>query len=216
MKNLLSNSIFTNNISTLRDVSFDSSNNEYLIDEKYSIHSNSAINFDDVMKEHIRSFDIKDKSLKSVDAVIFSEKLNKIFLIEFKNGKIEIPETIQSRNSKKRQINRLKIENAKLKLELIRTKVKDSITACSEIFNRNPDFFRKNCYFILVYNENKNNCIMPDRLDNPGFNSLVQSLSQISQTSFHNFGMGILEKLCVDEVRTFTPSQFEYFIINNL
>ena len=57
---------------------------------------------------------------------------------------------------------------------------------------------------------------MPDRLDNPGFNSLVQSLSQISQTSFHKFGMGILEKLCVDEVRTFTPSQFEYFIINNL
>ena len=50
MKNLLSNSIFTNNISTFRDVSFDSSNNEYLIDEKYSIHSNSAINFDDVMK----------------------------------------------------------------------------------------------------------------------------------------------------------------------
>ena len=116
MKNLLSNSIFTNNISTFRDVSFDSSNNEYLIDEKYSIHSNSAINFDDVMKEHIRSFDIKDKSLKSVDAVIFSEKLNKIFLIEFKNGKIEIPETIQSKNSKKRQINRLKIEISKLKL----------------------------------------------------------------------------------------------------
>ena len=214
MKNLLNNSIITNNISNFRDISFDSSNNKYLIDENYSIHSNSAINFDDVMKEHVRSFGITDKSLKSVDSVIFSEKLNKIFFIEFKNGKIEVPETSQSRNHQRRRINRLNIEIAKLKLELIRTKVKDSITACCEIFSKNPDFFRENCYFILVYNEDKNSCIIPDSLDNPGFTSLLQSFSQISQTRFHNFGMDVLEKLCVDEVRTFTPKEFEDFIIN--
>ena len=214
MKNLLNNSIFTNNISNFRDISFDSRNNEYLIDENYSIHSNSAINFDDVMKEHIRSFGIIDKRLKSVDSVIFSEKLNKIFFIEFKNGRIEVPETSQSTDYQTRIINGLNIEIAKLKLDLIRTKVKDSITACCEIFSKNPNFFRENCYFILVYNENKNNCIMPDNLENPGFTSLLQSYSQISQTHFHNFGMGVLEKLCVDEVRTFTPKEFEDFIIN--
>ena len=129
MKNLLNNSIFTNNISNFRDISFDNCNNEYLIDENYSIHSNSAINFDDVMKEHVLSFGITDKSLKSVDSVIFSEKLNKIFFIEFKNGRIEVPETIQRGNRQRRRINRLDIEIARLKLELIRTKVKDSITA---------------------------------------------------------------------------------------
>ena len=144
----------------------------------------------------------------------YSSPLNKIFFIEFKNGKIEVPETSQSRNHQRRRINRLNIEIAKLKLELIRTKVKDSITACCEIFSKNPDFFRENCYFILVYNEDKNSCIIPDSLDNPGFTSLLQSFSQISQTRFHNFGMDVLEKLCVDEVRTFTPKEFEDFIIN--
>lgn len=215
MKNLLNNSIFTNNISNMKIVSFDSDNNEYLITEAHSIYSNPAINFDDVMKEHMCSLDINDRSLKSVDSIIFSEKLNKFFLIEFKNGKIEVPEPTQSRSSSTKKKNRLKRENAKLKLELIRTKVKDSITACSEIFAQNPEFFRKNCYFILVYNEQRNSSIMPDGLDNPGFNSLVESLSQLSQTSFHHFGMGVLEKMCVDEVRTFTPSQFENFITNN-
>lgn len=216
MKDLLNIDIFTDNISNFKEVSFDSVNNEYLIDEGNSIYSNIAINFDDVMKEHMRSFGVTDRSLKSVDSVIFSEKLNKIFFIEFKNGKIEVPETTRSKKRIRKRINKLNIEISKLKLELIRTKVKDSIIACSEIFNCKPDFFRENCYFILVYNEQKNNSIMPDGLDSPGFDSLVQSLSQISQTNFHYFGMGILEKMCVNEVRTFTPSQFEDFIINNL
>ena len=165
-------------------------------------------------------FDLKDTgkmilfSVHNLDLV--SNFCDKIIFIEFKNGKIEVPRRLNnSPSSKNIQIRELEIKVAKLKLDAIRTKVKDSITVCTELFSKYPRFFRKNSIFILVYNDNKNTQF-PDGLHNKTFNQFAQNMFQLAQSNFHLFNMGVLEDLCVEHVYTFNPTEFEAFICNNI
>ena len=216
MKSIFQNIIFQNNVSTLKKDSLDRSSSVYLIDTPNKAENISSFHFDEIMRDYLSSQNINNGHvLKSVDSIIYSSKLDKIIFIEFKNGKIEVPRKLNNSPSRKNiQIRELEIKVAKLKLDAIRTKVKDSITVCTELFSKYPRFFRKNSIFILVYNDNKNQ--FPDGLHNKAFNQFTQNMFQLAQSNFHLFNMGVLEDLCVEHVYTFNPTEFENFICNNI
>lgn len=217
MKSIFQNNIFQKNVSTLKKDSLDCNSNVYLIDTQNKAKNISSFHFDKIMRDYLSSQSINNgRVLKSVDSIIYSSKLDKIIFIEFKNGKIEVPRRLHnSPSSKNIQIRELEIKVAKLKLDAIRTKVKDSITVCTELFSKYPRFFRKNSIFILVYNDNKNTQF-PDGLHNKTFNQFAQNMFQLAQSNFHLFNMGVLEDLCVEHVYTFNPTEFEAFICNNI
>ncbi|HFI0791458.1 TPA: hypothetical protein ACGO62_001493 [Streptococcus suis] len=215
MKSVFQNNIFQKNVSNLKNDSFDSTSKVYLIDTPNKAENIPSFQFDNIMRDYLSSQNINNSQvLKSVDSIIYSSKLDKIIFIEFKNGKIEVPRKLNNSPSKKNnQIRELEIEVAKLKLDAIRTKVKDSITVCTELFSKYPRYFRNNSVFILVYNDIKNTQI-PDGLHNVAFNAFTQNMSQLAQSNFHLFNMGVLEGLCVEKVYTFNPTEFENFICN--
>lgn len=214
LEELLNKDIFIENRSCMKNVSKDDTNDEFMTDIDRDFDDKIVIDFDNVKYNFVENIGVKSGCLKSVDSILYSEKLDKIIFIEFKNGKIEIPERSTSNSRRKREYRKIQIENAKLKLDTIRTKVKDSILICSEILNKSPEFFRENCNFILVYNESRNKCIMPDGLENNDFNHLASMISDFSQENFHQFNMGILEKICVNEVQTLNVQQFNSYYLD--
>lgn len=70
---------FQSYLSTLKDISFDKSNKEYLCQSNKEV-----VNFDD-FTQNTKDFNFNQS--KSCDAVILSESLKEIYCIEFKNQK---------------------------------------------------------------------------------------------------------------------------------
>lgn len=141
------NILSINNDTTLKEVSFDRNNNEYMSTSEIKV-----INFDRVKEEYFEGVKVskteedggsppesggstneKDEENlpKSCDALYFG-KDEIIYFIEFKNGKL------------------------KGEWNNIRIKILDSLLIFSDITEKNLKFTRSNSCFILVYNENKN------------------------------------------------------------
>ena len=116
-------------ITTLKEASFDSINNEYMTDSAIKVY-----NFDKIKDEYIKENFNKciAEDFKSNDALYYNNE--KFFFIEFKNGCIE-------KQSEK---------------EKLRSKIAESLLILTDILQENLNFTRQNCSYILVYNKKKN------------------------------------------------------------
>ena len=119
--------ILKNNRKSLKELSKDTANSEYMTES-----SLDAIDFDTVKESYTRKLGIALNSAFSVDAILCKD--NKIIFIEFKNGFME-----------------------KATIKNVHDKVRDSLLLFNAITNINIDTTQKEAKFILVYNERKNN-----------------------------------------------------------
>ena len=127
MINIDNYEILKNNLSTLKEISKDDS--EIVV--KYMTKSTlSAINFDGVKTEYLKSFHLSDELAKSCDGLLcFNDK---DILIEFKNGK-------------------------SIKASEVKIKIKESLLILTAIITPDEILEIKNKgAFILVYNKDKN------------------------------------------------------------
>lgn len=128
MSNFSSIEILENNLTTLRETSFDKDNNMYM-----SQSSAEVVDFDKV-KESCFINGISTKELRSNDALIINRENERYLFIEFKNGNI----------------------TSKIKKEEIRTKISESLLILNHILDKDLKYDKEHISYILVYNKEKN------------------------------------------------------------
>ena len=113
-------------ITTLKETSFDSHNNEFMTDSTLKVY-----NFDRIKDEYIKikSDRYSGSNLRSCDALYYRNGL--IVLLEFKNGVIS---------------------GKTLEEEKLRTKIAESLLILTDILEENLTFTRKNCYIPTKHN----------------------------------------------------------------
>lgn len=124
--------LFLTNISTLKEISKDSSdmnNIQYMTDSQIEV-----IDFDMVKRNYANNLSLSEECAKSVDGIVFWN--DELTFIEFKNGKMA--------NEKSN----------------IKRKILDSLLIFCDIVGKNINFTREKVIFILVYNEQKNSKYM--------------------------------------------------------
>ncbi|WP_297712354.1 hypothetical protein [Clostridium sp.] len=191
-----------NNISTLKDVSYDNDNNEYMTNSNLKV-----IDFDKVKENYIKNnmSNVKPNP-KSNDALYLSKDGVWTF-IEFKNGSI--------RNNIVFDINK---------------KIYDSLFILFDIdfknseieFNNTISFSRSNINYILVYNKKKYDQNGPTGLCDEGIKRQKSSLQQSksrdylskrlfshAKENFILFGLDQFKGYFFKEVFTYTKEEFE-------
>lgn len=111
---------------TMQETSKDTSKNPV---QFMTLCSYKVVNFDRVKTNYLNELGLSEENAHSVDALW--ENNDEIYMIEFKNGKIE------NRN--------------------IEQKARDSVLIFNSITKQQIDYTRKYMSFILVYNEKENN-----------------------------------------------------------
>lgn len=106
----------------LQETSKDKDNQKYCCNNNYN--NVEVCSFDEFKEKYI-----KINGIKSVDALCRDQNDDKIFLIEFKNGKVNRHQVLQ--------------------------KVYDSIIILSKRLDRPVNYFAGNYTFVLVYNQDK-------------------------------------------------------------
>lgn len=127
MININDYDILRNNRKSLKELSEDTANSEYMTESTME-----AIDFDTVKESYTRKLKLPMTNAFSVDAILCKD--NKIIFIEFKNGFME-----------------------KATIQNVHNKVRDSLLILNAITNINVCTTQKEAEFILVYNERKNN-----------------------------------------------------------
>lgn len=124
--------IFEENISAIKEVSYDKDHQVYMIDDNIKNSNMKIIDFDKVKTKHCNQLGTTEEILKSADGLLFYK--GKPIFIEFKNGDIA--------NTKK------------CKSE-IKTKMKDSLLMFCNIVNEYISYGKDNIIFILVYRDSR-------------------------------------------------------------
>ena len=187
MINIDNYEILKNNLSTLKEISKDDSE---AVVEYMTKSTLSAINFDGVKTEYLKSFHLSDELAKSCDGLLCLN--NKDILIEFKNGKTIKPSEIM-----------IKIKESLLLLTTIITN-KEIL----EIKNKGE--------FILVYNRNKNPITTQEIKqkgiqESPSRDSLIKYSLKIGGKEFIRYGLEKFEKY-FNKVHTYCQEEFEEYI----
>ena len=169
--------------STLKQCSIDTVNNQYMISSELEV-----VNFDEVKDNICQDNTNNITSLKSVDALYFHNEQCTLYLIEFKNGKIE-------KNGNKRNI------QSKINILEIKEKIYDSFLMLKH--KDILDFKSINLNFILVYNPQKN-------LESNS-NSAMH-LARRSEQHFIRFGLNNFKNYLYDDVLTMTSRSFEEWV----
>jgi hypothetical protein len=146
-----------------------------------------VINFDDFKNYFVKNMSLK-KIPSSCDALYMAYP-NDIFMIEFKNGKIEA------------------LKNYKIKV-----KIYESLLMLSEKFDQTIKFMRNNLSFILVYNENVKHG--HDQFEDTGFNNLQNYLFRLANKRLIRFGLYRFKELYFKEVYTYSKAEFESEFVN--
>lgn len=118
---------FKCSISELKKTSYDDSNEQYMTESNLSVY-----NFDNVMKHYCKSRKIKKYIPSSADA-FYVCKNNEMYLIEFKNGRINKEDIFG-----------------------IKKKILESLLVMTDLFKIHISDTREDLNFILVYNNVKN------------------------------------------------------------
>lgn len=187
MINIDNYEILKNNLSTLKEISKDDSETI----AKYMTQSTlSAINFDGVKTEYLKSFHLSDELAKSCDGLLcFNDK---DILIEFKNGE-------------------------SIKPSEIKIKIKESLLILTAIITQDEIIEIKNKgVFILVYNANKNPITTQEIKqkgiqESPSRDSLIKYSLKIGGKEFIRYGLEKFEKY-FNEVHTYCQEDFEEYI----
>jgi hypothetical protein len=187
MINIDNYEILKNNLSTLKEISKDDSETI----AKYMTQSTlSAINFDGVKTEYLKSFHLSDELAKSCDGLLcFNDK---DILIEFKNGE-------------------------SIKPSEIKIKIKESLLILTAIITQDEIIEIKNKgVFILVYNVNKNPITTQEIKqkgiqESPSRDSLIKYSLKIGGKEFIRYGLEKFEKY-FNKVHTYCQEEFEEYI----
>ena len=187
MTNIDNYEILKNNLSTLKEISKDDSE---AVVEYMTKSTLSAINFDGVKTEYLKSFHLSDELAKSCDGLLCLN--DKDIFIEFKNGKnIKPPE--------------------------IAIKIKESLLLLTAIITPNEIAKIKNKgIFILVYNKDKNPITTQEIKqkgiqESPSRDSLIKYSLKIGGKEFIRYGLEKFEKY-FNEVHTYCQEDFEEYI----
>ena len=175
--------ILCNNKSTLKETSKDNSDKNNI---KYMTESQlEVINFDKVKEQYVKDLKSIEANAKSVDALMVNAALDKIFFIEFKNGRIVKKES-------------------EIKFEIkyqIESKIKDSLLIFCDIIKKNISYTRENLIFILVYNGSKNSR-----------EKIAQHINNMAKKEFVLFGLEKLKGLSFKEIYTYTEKEFADYL----
>lgn len=154
-----------------------------MLDDEFPV-----VNFDSVAECYRKKIDRKMVCPRSVDALFNDHGV--LYLIEFKNGSLKgsLSKRLNSKNDEALGIN-LGQRDALIE------KCKDSILICSDLWEQTAKWFREHSYFVLVYNEVKNE----------------PSSKMISNAIRKKARFGLADKLkgfCVKDVLTLTEQEF--------
>ena len=147
-----------------------------------------AINFDMVKRDYANQLNLSEETANSCDGLISIS--NFCVLIEFKNGKIKPAE--------------------------VKTKLRDSLLIYCDITKQTISQTRDFLEFILVYNPQNN----PDKNHNSSNSSsrivIANTIAKKAKTELIRFDLERFQKLYVKAVHTYTPQEFEEFILSNI
>lgn len=130
MKEILNQELFNKNIRSLKDISLDKSNDQYMVKLP-----NKAIDFDNFKKDYCRKINSHQNNTSSADALFYHQ--DKLLMVEFKNGQLA------------------KMRHSDLEM-MLKNKMLHSLLMFCDVTGTTISFTRKNLVFILVYNEEKN------------------------------------------------------------
>ena len=169
---------------TLKETYFDRQNNEYMTQSTLEV-----INFDKLKEEFFQKIDnVTERMFCSNDALFLCNN-NEIYMIEFKNGKID-QSTIYN----------------------LFWKNFDSILIYMHYDIRDIEKIKNSLNYILVYNKEKNPNLPGTDQSISRSNSRNQfgkSLAQKAKKEFIQFGLGYFKDYIFKDVYTLDESQFE-------
>ena len=181
--------IFKKSISTFKETSRDTDSQPptYMTDSEVEV-----INFDKVKERYTKELRGVETPC-SVDA-LYIDKEDNIFLIEFKNGKIDSH-----------------------KKYAIYNKIYDSLLIFNDIIKETVSFCRENVSFILVYNGNK---VVDESAHETQEDSSKIQISKFfhkkAKKKFVQFGLQQFERLYFKEVFTYTESEFNEMFLSRI
>jgi hypothetical protein len=166
---------------TLKEASEDV--NKSSTDKYMTLSKTPVVNFD-----AFKDYFIKNMALEEIPSscdALYMTPHNDLFMIEFKNGKIEV-----------------------LKNYEIKVKIYESLLIFSEKFTTTTEFTRNNLTFILVYNEDVKHG-QKQYNNNTELKKIKDTLSNFAQVPIIHFGLGRFKKLYFKEVYTYSKAEFE-------
>ena len=166
--------------STMKEASEDNSKSS--VDRYMTLSGIPVVKFDAFKDAFIKNMALTGTPL-SCD-VLYMTAQNELFLIEFKNGKIE---------ARKNQD--------------IKIKIFESLLMLSEEFSRTIEFTRDNLELILVYNENANHG--PKELADTGLNAIKMIVCNLAHIRMIRFGLHRFKKLYFKDVYTYSKAEFK-------
>ena len=177
---------FSDCVSTLKDISFDSTRNEYMTES-----SLPAVNFDEVKKKYANELFLTYKVARSVDA--FLSLQNRDHLIEYKNG------------GTKKQI-----------MREVREKISESLLIFCDLANTHISDTRKNLIFVLVYNDENlqfSQSELDQELESsPSREKISRLISGFASNELIGFDLTRFRGFCFKEVHTYTKEEFENYL----
>lgn len=179
--------IFDKNLDTVKNISYDSGNNEFMVNCREQI-----INFDKVTNSYLESINHGIDSISSCDGLVFTDDL--WIFIEFKNGKIS--------NTGKHY--------------KVKKKVPHSLNIFCDILGINISTTREKMIFILVYNKDKNKISDSECQNNSNSKDfIIGHVFDKANKDPIGFGLHKYKGVYFKEVHTFNVDEFcEYFYDN--
>lgn len=179
--------IFKNSTSTIRQISKDDSNNEYMTDCNLM-----AINFDKVSKKYCKNLSLF--SVESNDALFALKNGKCTTFIEFKNGYID--KTTQYKLVKK---------------------IYDSMLVFMDVTKTNISETRDFLNYILVYNENKNaDNPKTEYHESESRDFIDKTILEYGKEVHIKYGLDFFKGYCFKEVNTYTKKEFENLFVSKL
>lgn len=181
--------IFTNNMSTLKEISRDDSNKEKI--EYMTESERAAVDYDDVKTAYTNSLKLSEDNADSVDGMF--EANGSLVFVEFKNGNMG---------------------NEKAK---VKSKIRDSLLIFCDIMGTTIENTRKMAEFILVYNIDKNP--LPNQLKKQPIQesksrlNIAKYLCQKADKEFIRFDLERYQTLYFKAVHTYSKDEFEKYLL---
>ncbi|MFR6454054.1 MAG: hypothetical protein ACLUOG_03405 [Peptoniphilus lacrimalis] len=180
--------IFDKNLDTVKNISYDSGNNEFMVNCREQI-----INFDKVTNSYLESINHGIDSISSCDGLVFTDDL--WIFIEFKNGKIS--------NTGKHY--------------KVKKKVPHSLNIFCDILGINISTTREKMIFILVYNKDKNKISDSECQNNSNSKDfIIGHVFDKAKEEFVRFDLLKYKGVYFKEVHTFNVDEFCEYFDNNI
>lgn len=180
--------IFLDNISSLKEISKDNSDEE---DIHYMTESaKEAVNFDAVKTIYTNALNLSEENAASVDGLF--EVSEHLVFIEFKNGDMK--------NQKRK----------------VKDKIYNSLLMFCDITKKHISDTREWLEFILVYNINKNplpNQIKKSQVqESPSRTNIAKHFSGKANEEFIRFGLEKFKVLYFSDVHTYSEVEFKEYL----